>query len=255
MPSIFTNIVTTLLSLLQSYLSITLDSWSLLYNNASWSVFMCSLYGTRSELQYHTHRTHIYSHNARFLYVHSFCTFDVLRYSQIWQKCRVVFKIMFNLTKIITPIIPVTNIISIWLCFITIIVITPTSIFIFLIIVTAIIPTIRSNFLLTAFFIRMFLKGLVLTATSPCVELNCAGWHEINVYQMKTPKYGYREVNTTILSLGLNLLYHLLTNQYEFPYQMFMRKFSFYFLVFFNQEKFIARKIAPLLILLLLCSW
>ena len=53
--------------------------------NASCFVSMCSLYGTRSELHYHTHCTHLYPHHARFLYVHSLRTFDVLRYSQIRQ--------------------------------------------------------------------------------------------------------------------------------------------------------------------------
>ena len=66
---------------------------------------------------------------------------------------------MFNLTNIITP---VTNIISICFFYITVILTTPTSIFIFLIIVTAIIQTIRFNFLLTTLFIRIRLKVSLL---------------------------------------------------------------------------------------------
>ena len=75
---------------------------------------------------------------------------------------------MFNLTNIITP---VTNIISICFFYITVILTTPTSIFIFLIIVTAIIQTIRFNFLLTTLFIRIRLKVSLLAR---CHEWNWA---------------------------------------------------------------------------------
>ena len=139
------------------------------YNNISWSIFMCSSCGTSPELRYHTHRTHLYHHHVRFVYVHSFRTFGVLNYSQIQQKYPRFLKTMFNLANIITPIIPVTNIISIWFLFITIIITTPTSIFIFLTWVTDIIRTIRFNFLLTTLFIRVRLKVLLLKLCHECI--------------------------------------------------------------------------------------
>ena len=69
---------------------------------------------------------------------------------------------MFNLANIIIPITPVTNIISICFFYITVILITPTNIFIFLILVTAIIRTIRFNYLFTTLFIRIRLKVSLL---------------------------------------------------------------------------------------------